>query len=373
MGDSIEITTEEKPLLPNPPVSEPIPAVSEPNPAEKTTYLVLITIQHIAILGTFLTVERVRAYKEFVDYYHARGMLYGLIYVLEVCSIVAFLRFLCFARAHSHVLEFIFTVGVNLICSTMMINIINSKLWIGNLVVWSIALLIGIIYFSVKSCKQGGRCGRRTCCGCCGRRTCCGCCGRRNSNVNENDVGGGDVAVVVSGSCCEMSSCCAHRTSDGDISCCDVFSCCAPRRTGSDNTDGGGVSDGSCCCDVFSCCAPRRTGSDNTDGGGVSDGSCCCDVFSCCAPRTGSDNTDGGGVSDGSCCCDVFSCCAPRTGSDNTDGGGVSDGSCCCHWISCCAPRTGSDNTDGGGVSDGSCCHGIGSFFCCCATVTPTD
>ncbi|WJX69780.1 hypothetical protein P8452_53965 [Trifolium repens] len=254
MGDDIEITTEEQPLLPNPPVSEP-------NPAEKTTYLVLITIQHIAILGTFLTVEGVRAYKEFVDYHHARGMLYGLIYILEVCSIVAFLRFLCFARAHSHVLEFIFTVGVNLICSTMMINIINSKLWIGNLVVWSIALLIGIIYFSVKSCKQGGCCGRRTCCGCCGRRTCCGCCGRRNSNVNENDVGGGDVAVVVSGSCCEMSSCCTHRTSDGDISCCDVFSCCAPRRTGSDNTDGGGVSDGSCRCDVFSCCAPR-TGSD---------------------------------------------------------------------------------------------------------------
>jgi hypothetical protein len=67
MGDMPEIITEQQPLLPN-------PAVSESNPSEKTTYLVIITLQHIAILGTFLSVERVRAYMEFVDYHHTRGV-----------------------------------------------------------------------------------------------------------------------------------------------------------------------------------------------------------------------------------------------------------------------------------------------------------
>jgi hypothetical protein len=48
MGD---IITEQQPLLPNPAVSKPNPTVLEPNPSEKTTYLVIITFQHIAIQG----------------------------------------------------------------------------------------------------------------------------------------------------------------------------------------------------------------------------------------------------------------------------------------------------------------------------------
>ncbi|PNY09653.1 hypothetical protein L195_g006207 [Trifolium pratense] len=146
MGDEIKETLIQIPD-PNQNNSTPVSVSDEHNSTSEeksSAYLAIITIQHLTILGTFVTVERVKGYEEFVNYAHARALLYGLICILEVCTSLTFTLFVKFGRGHA--LPFMSVILANGACSTMMIFIINSHLWIGTITFWIITALVDLVY-----------------------------------------------------------------------------------------------------------------------------------------------------------------------------------------------------------------------------------